>query len=155
MLSGIWKPSILDLTSRTQGPRRAAQAERASPGPRTSSDHTTPRKRTWFAVRLHNARHNVPPSPVPAVTPMQTTESVSLQLPCSVALSQQETKPGSLAGHGRDGRFCFRYKEAETVSTFSVFEPSRLPLRTLHCLGVALFNLFVSAKYLALNCNSP
>lgn len=72
-----------------------------------------------------------------------------------MVLSQQETKPDLFTGHRSDGRFCFGYKEAQIVLKISVFKPNRLPLRTLHRLCFVLFNLFVSAKYLALNCNSP
>lgn len=93
--------------------------------------------------------------PVPAVALMRTVSGVWLPPARSAAASQQGTEPDAFTGRGSDGRFCFGYKEAQIVSKCSVSKPNRLPLRTLHCLGVALFNLFVSAKYLALNCNSP
>lgn len=91
----------------------------------------------------------------PAVAPPQTVLRVSAQLPRSEALPQQGAKLSAFGGHGGDGRFRVGSKAAQIVLKLPVFNPNRLPLRTLHCLGVALFNLFVSAKYLALDCNSP
>lgn len=90
-------------------------------------------------------------SPLWHYRPSQTSHSSYDE----VVWSREETKPGLLSRPHGDGRFCFGYNEAEIVLKISALPPNRLPLRTLHCLCFALFNLFVSAKYLALNCNSP